>query len=67
MRTGREGGVVTWGLGRIGSRAETSDLGSGVEGNVEITLIGTDGGGGGFDGASSDRRGGFTGRAFGIR
>ena len=43
MGTRREGRVVTWGLGRVGARVGTSDPRSGVEGNVEITLVETDG------------------------
>ena len=53
MGVGRRRGVVTWRLGRVkvDGRAETPDPRRGVEveGNVEITLAGADGGGGGFD------------------
>ena len=67
MGTGREGGVVTWRLGRANGQARTSDAGSRVEGNVEITLVGTNRGGGGFDGFGLDGRGISAGGAFGIR
>ena len=60
--------MVTWGLERVevGGRAGTLDPRRRVEGNVEITLAGIDGGGGGFEGIDLDGRGGSDGGASGI-